>query len=321
MNYILFGDQPIFTKLMLQKLIADQIGEINDFNYAYYDATKTLMDEIVEESSYMPFGVNKRMIVIDNAYFLGTAQSKKGPSNNKFDNLLAFISKPSEMINLVFVVETSKLDNRSKLSKTIQEHAKVYEIRNITEKEWPEYIKRSLARRDVTITNEAASELALRVAGDAQLFESEANKLATYASHITLDIVKDLVPRSQVEKSYELTNALLDKNLNRVLEIYYDFKKVGQEPTTFITMIANQFRLYSQVFILHSQGKGEAQITDAIGVHPYRVKLALQVYRKGGIEEVNNVLEQLYELDYKIKSGQVDRFYAFELFLVNYCKN
>ena len=40
--------------------------------------------------------------------------------------------------------------------------------------------------------------------------------------------------------------------------------------------------------------------------------------RRTSLEEVFNILLALADLDYKIKSGQIDRFYGFEMFLLNY---
>ena len=36
--------------------------------------------------------------------------------------------------------------------------------------------------------------------------------------------------------------------------------------------------------------------------------------------KIQNTLEELYQLDLQIKSGQVDRYYAFELFLIKFNK-
>ena len=36
---------------------------------------------------------------------------------------------------------------------------------------------------------------------------------------------------------------------------------------------------------------------------------------------VIRAIDNLYQLDYEIKSGQVDRFYAFELFLLKFQRN
>ena len=86
----------------------------------------------------------------------------------------------------------------------------------------------------------------------------------------------------------------------------------------FIAQVGNQFRLYAQVFIYHELGLTNEEIATTLKQNSYRVKLAMDQRRKTSLQEVFKILEALADLDYKIKSGQIDRFYGFEMFLLNY---
>ena len=319
MNYLIFGNEPFIIRNTLNKIVKQEINEVNEFNFVSFDASKTLMNEIILEADHLPLGVDKKVIVIDEAYFLETRPSNKGPKDNDLTELISFLAHPSEEITLIFIVNNEKINKKAEIYKSLEKVSKIYEAQQITKEQWPEYVRRTFARREVKIDNDAVNELVKRMNGDAILFENEAAKLATFTNHLTLKDITTMVAKSSEENAFTLTNALLEKDLGKVLEIYADFKIQGVEPTSFITMIGNQFRLYSQVFILRDQNNNEREIAEKLGVHPYRVKLALNAYRKDGVKKVNDVLEQLYNLDYQIKSGQLDRYYGFEMFLINYC--
>ena len=82
-------------------------------------------------------------------------------------------------------------------------------------------------------------------------------------------------------------------------------------------MLANQFRLFNQVTYLARNNRSNDEIAKELKMNPKRVEIFKRKMFYLSNKRVNEVLEQLFQLDYKIKSGLVDRFYAFELFLIN----
>ena len=78
------------------------------------------------------------------------------------------------------------------------------------------------------------------------------------------------------------------------------------------------FWLYNQVKYLSDCGLNESSIASNLRANPYRVRKSMQVAYKISQTKINNVLDKIYQLDYTIKSGQIDRFVGFELFLINF---
>lgn len=70
--------------------------------------------------------------------------------------------------------------------------------------------------------------------------------------------------------------------------------------------------------MLYMDGNNESEIADIMKIHPYRVKLALENRRRISLDAIMQEIENLYQLDLAIKSSKVDRFYAFEMFLLNF---
>ena len=62
-------------------------------------------------------------------------------------------------------------------------------------------------------------------------------------------------------------------------------------------------------------GYNQIDMANVIKEHPYRVKLALSSdYTE---KELINNIKKLYKLDYDIKTGNIDKNFGFELFLLN----
>lgn len=92
--------------------------------------------------------------------------------------------------------------------------------------------------------------------------------------------------------------------------------KVGEEPIKIIVMLANQFRLMYQVKLLTSKGYTEDDITSLLHSKKYPVHLAIQKGYRYSSDILLKHLEELADLDIKIKSGEIDKNLALELFLL-----
>jgi len=319
MIYLLFGKQALMIKTRLAKLVKEQLPLVDDFSYVRYNAKETPIQDIVADAISIPLGYERKMVVVDDAYFLlSQKQKEKIEKDQNYDKLIEYLQHPSEATDLVFTLCATSFNAKSDIGKLIKSKAMIYELTDIDAATWPEYVRRYFAKHDVKIDASAINELVVRVQSDATLFVSEAQKLMLNTDHITLDVVEQLVSRPIEENSFALSNALVKGKIDEALAIYRDLKTHAEEPVMLISLLARQFRLMLKVYYLSMQGFNQIDIAKQLGIHEYRVKLALNSQKSMGEQRLLAILDRLYELDFNIKSGQVDRFYGFELFLVNF---
>ena len=186
------------------------------------------------------------------------------------------------------------------------------------------YIKREIKKlysknRNVEITSDAINELSNRVDGDLTRFMNEADKLCLYKNSITLADVTLMVAKPLEDDAFQMSNALFRGENGVAISIYRDLKLLGQKfVDALIPMLASQFRFISEVCFLDSKGLEKDEIASELGVSPVRVKIALKNSRSISRRQIANALDKLYNLDLQIKSGQIDRSYGLELFLINF---
>ncbi|MGO2853555.1 MAG: DNA polymerase III subunit delta, partial [Tetragenococcus koreensis] len=98
--------------------------------------------------------------------------------------------------------------------------------------------------------------------------------------------------------------------------LYEDLHIQGEETIKINAILISQIRIYLQTAILLNMGYQQGNITRSLNVHPYRVKLAIQQVRKINIKTLTQLYDELIENDYKIKTGQMDKEFLFQLFLL-----
>lgn len=319
MLYLLFGPQGMILEKQCKKIIKDNLEVIDDFHVIKFMADEVTIQDIVFEADQTSLTGERKAIIVYHPYFLSTSKTKeKIESLQDYKVLMEYLESPNTFTDLIFVLEADKLNERSEIVKLLKVKAKVIEAKEITKEEWPRFIQQYFQKLNVSIDPDATSELALRVEGDTMRFVNEAKKLALYTDHITYDDIQTMIARPLEENAFLIYDCLLKKDKSKAISIYRDLLVEGSEPVQLVGMLANQFRLLSEVSYLSTQYSSNNEIARILGVHEYRVKLSRDHLRRITYKKILKKIDELYQLDLDIKSGVVDRFFAFEMFLIRF---
>ena len=314
MNYILYGELYPMIRKRLNKILKERLGEVDDFNVVKIDFEESSIEEIAYEAASLPLGYDKKAVVVDNANFLLKEVDEKDEKA-----VLEILQSSLDEINIIFILRTEKINKSGEIFKYIEQKGQIFEFLNITKDEWPIYIQKYFKGKNVEITSEAVNELSSRVEGDLTRFMNEAEKLCLYKSSITLADVCLMVAKPLEDDAFQMSNALLRGDNGVAISIYRDLKLLGQKfVDSLIPLLANQFRFISQVCYLDSKGLEKEDIAKELSTSPVRVKITLRNSRNFARKQIAGALDKLYNLDSQIKSGQIDRSYGLELFLINF---
>ena len=326
MIYLISGKQNIRLKSQMKSIVKKSLGEIDAINFVKHDASYTLVQEIVDEANYLPLGYDHKAVVVDNPYFLLKEKGRnKIESDQNYQELIDYINHPDEGCDLIFLVNTSDsdIDKKSEVYQAIEKNGQIIALSEPKDNEWHQVVAHYFKEKwpNVTIDNDAIQELARRTEGDYASLFNNGSKLALYTDHIRFDDVTLMVTRPLEENSFLLFNYLIDNKNIEAVSLYRDLKSSNVEPVTLISMIANQFRLLNRVSYLNKKRYDNDQIAQELNINPIRAKILRKNSMVISQKAINQTLEDLYQLDLNIKSGLVDRFYSFELFLINFKRN
>ena len=314
MNYILYGEQYPMIRKHLAKILKECLKEPDDFNTVKIDFDESSIEEIIMEASLLPLGYDKKAIVVDNANFL----TKEGKEDEK-NKLVECIKNTPDEINLIFILRSDKLDKNGPIASYIQDHGQIFEFVNLKKEDWPVYVRKYFKAREVEIEAAAVNELIARVDGDLTRFINEADKLCLYKNKLTLSDILLMVAKPLEDDAFQMSNALFRGDNSLAISIYRDLKMLGAKATdALIPMLASQFRFISEVCFLDVRGLEKGEIARQLGVNEVRVSIALKNSRYLSRRQIAHALDDLYNLDVQIKSGQIDRSYGLELFLINF---
>ena len=311
--YLLYGLEKYLIDERIKKII--QENNIQNIDINRYNLENSTIKEIVEDASIISMFQDKKMIIVDNAYIFTSSTNKKLPEQN-IDLLTKYLNSNNSNTILIFVVLKDKIDTRKKITTLFKNVGKIEEY-NLTND-----ISKIVINlfKPYQINNKNVNLLINRVGNNLSLLSSEIEKIKIYKENDLNIEEKDIIylTHKNIDMDiFKLIDNILLSNKKQALECLEEMIKYGEEPIAIIIMLANQIRIMYQSKLLIKKGYSEHEISDILEIHEFRVKKALEKSRNYTDKKILSKLEELADLDYNIKSGNIDKDIGLELFILN----
>lgn len=312
MLYVFYGIDDYLIKKEIEKV--KKKNKIEEVEMSRYNLEVDSLKDVVEDASMPSMFSENKLIICENAMFL-TGSTKKGLVEQDVSLLDPFFEQPDQHVHVLFIVPNEKLDERKKIVKKLKKEATIKacnqtnNIGKIVENMLDDY---QMSPRNIQLLIQRSGE-------NLMLLENEIEKLKIYKwddKVITEEDILELTTKTIDINVFTFIDNIIAKKKEQAMETYDEMIKLNQEPIAIIIMLAGQFRIMYQSKELLLRGYTEKSIAETLGVHPFRVKKAIEKARMYSSETLLTYLKQLRELDYQIKNGLTDKNIALELFIL-----
>ena len=307
--YLIYG-----TDYSLIKREIDKITSGTE-DVSSYDLSESSIDELLDDACLISMFGDKKVLIGENALFL---TGVKTSVEHNIDYLTKYINDDNNENIVILTVLESKLDERKKIVKLINEKCKVIYKPAVDDKNLSSFVTEEFKSNGYKIDYKTANFFVDYVGKNVDILISEINKMVLYKEDdktITKEDILDISSKGFKDNIFDLTDGIMKKDFKKVYECYKDLIIVGEDEIKIIALLGTQFTLIYQSKLLEQKGKLYKDIGSILDVHPYRVKLALETDFL--IYELEDIIKQLHELDYKIKSGAIDKSIGLENFLLH----
>jgi DNA polymerase-3 subunit delta len=317
--YVCYGSESYLHEEFIRTLTSQLVApDAADFAVSKYDLTEIPLDTVIDDAETLPFLAPTKVVVASHAgFFTGAKDTAK--VEHRIERLAGYLKKPADSSILVFTVDAEKLDERKKIVKMLKDRQALVSCPPMNPEDLLQWVQHQAEVNGATLSPDSAERLILRAGTRLSNLSAEIEKLSLYAGtggRIGPEDVERLIVPSTEQNVFMLIEEAVHLRLDRALSILYELVKQKEEPVKIMLLMARQFRLILQVKELERQGYSLQQIASRAGAHPYAVKLASQQARRYRPERLNDVLYELSELDYQMKSGRVDKLLGLEMFLL-----
>ena len=286
-----------------------------DLEHVTVDCESDGLDELIASLTESSLFSEQKFIVVKNPFFLTAKVSKK--LQKQIDDLQKIFENLADLEDVVVIVASyEKIDRRKKLTKTVLKQFNVvepqirpYEVASTT---------KALIKDEGYIITQSALQLLIERSDqviDTILSNYQKLKMVATDNKITEKSVMQNVDLSLAQNIFAILESALDKNYREAVERLDNQLREGTNPIQLLAVFENQLELILVVKILAQRGRSEPQIVKELGVHPYRVKLALRNRLK--IDKIENLLRDAIDLEFKYKNGTYREDNCLKLFILN----
>lgn len=275
-----------------------------------YDLLETPISAAIEDLDTYNFLCSNKVVVCDNAYFL-TSSKPRGAVIHNEEELERYLKNPSSDNILILICD--KIDTRKKLVKLVDKNFIIGGVVVIDD-----LIKERL--NDYKMDFKTIKYLISYCDNDNERILNELEKLKCYKlkeKEITITDIDEVVIKLSGDNIFDLIDAIVARNKAKAYTITSELIAKGEDINRIIIMTSDQFRLMYQVKCFLKEGLKQDDIAKKLGIHPYRVKLAIEKGYNYSSKVLLTNLDYFYNLDYMIKSGNNNPKLVFDLFLAN----
>lgn len=308
MIYLIESDNLVVINKKLDDILSKH--KLSRENIIKYDLIETPISVLIDELNTYNLLVDKKVVIGVNASFL--TGSKVKSVEHSIDDLENYINNLNP--NNILILICSKLDSKKKIVKLLKDKGNVIS----GEVDITSIIKSSLDdfKMDVKTINYLINYCS---SDDAKIL-NELEKLKAYkfdTREITIDDINLVVTKSLDDNVFDFINAIVSKNKIKAYDIYKELLYKGEEVTKLVIMVADQIRLIYNCKALLLDGYKKDDIATFLGVHPYKVKLAIEASYSYSENDLLKLLDKLFEIDLSIKTGKASSNIVFELFILS----
>jgi DNA polymerase-3 subunit delta len=148
--------------------------------------------------------------------------------------------------------------------------------------------------------------------------KNEVEKLINYVNGrkiITAKDVVEVVTKELEQETFALTNAILEKDKEKIITTFQELIKGGKDSTQLLSMIARSMMDNLIVNHLLTAEYSQNDVANCMGVSSGRAYYMIKNAKVFHLELIQDRITQLAEIDYKIKTGQIEAMTGLELFL------
>lgn len=312
--YLFTGTSEIFIKNRMNRII--QSYDAKETSVIKYDMEITPLSTVLTDILTIPFLEKQKIIILRRPRFLKNVHQDEKNSVKEF---IKYLKNPIETTILLIDATNMNISNTNEIYKTLKNTAFIVNYDNSEEIEIKGWIIRTLALNNIEIRDDALNLFLDSVNGDQTRMEHEIDKLISFGIHdgiITTEDIKTLVSQDVNKEIYSLIKEIIKKDSVKVNSIYSKLASNTKDVMGIIALISSTFRELLTTARLLKKGYSQNDIAKFYGISSGRAYYIVKDAKSFNINDLEDNVNKLAELDFKIKSGQIDKNTGIELFLL-----
>lgn len=296
--YLIVGEDQELVNFYLNKIM-NEIG-LDEEKKIGYDMNTSSISDILDEVSMISLFSSEKVVI---GYNFDISKI----SDNDRDYLIKYINNNSSNDRYIILI-AGKVDGRSKDYKIFKDKFKIIDLLQVdNNKDIYKYIEDYIKDRGYKIDKYNLDYLVELLGNDINNINNEIGKIFLYLGDdkaIGREVIDKLISDNIDNIMYEFTNAVLDRDYEKISKMYNDFKIENVGYDYLIGSLGNALRGALVIKMLCNQGNSNSEIAKFIGKKEFYVKKMLERLYNYTVDDLCIMIDKLGIIDREYKSGK-----------------
>lgn len=321
--YVLYGEEKFLLETVLKK-IKKNFGEIsNGINYIQIDETN--IEQGLSEIQTPAFGYEKKLVIFRNSGILKKEEKKKNSNLAQIkEKINKFLADNKQYVQdglvIIFIEETV---DKTEFLKTIEDLGGIvcnFELQKSAQIE--KRLKSICNAYKINIDIQTLKYFIEKCGQNMQLLINEIRKAIEYVGEngtIDKETIDLLAIKTIDSTIFDLTDNIGKKNISEAMQILQDLLYSKEPIQKILITLYNHFKKIYIVILAEKEGRN---LLEVLNLKPNQTFLITKYKTQSKYftePELRKLIEELIELDYKYKTGNIDINIGLEAILCRYC--
>ena len=276
------------------------------------DYNDTNLNEIVNLCSYTSLFNDNKKILVKNCSFL---DSKK---NDDLEILEKYILNPNPLTTIIFLCN-DKVDERKKVVKLLKDNNSFIYIKPLGYKDINAKLIAKAKIEGYKLSETCASYITFASLSNYDIAVMQLEKVMLYYSEpgeILKEDLEQLVSQSLDDNNFKFVDAVIKKDIKQAMQLIKEFKLFKIEPLVLVSLLAREYRLMLFTKKLKENNMSNFEISKKLGLLDWQLDKVLNNSYNYHTKDLEDKLLELLDLDYKLKSNNMDKYLTLEMFVL-----
>lgn len=296
--YLIVGEDQELINFYLNKIMKE-IG-LDEEKKINYDMNTSSISDILDEVSMISLFSSEKVVIGYN-FDIGKI------NDNDRDYLIRYLNNNNSNDRYIILI-AGKVDGRSKDYKIFKDKFKIIDLLQVDNgKDIYKYVEDYIKDRGYKIDKYNLDYLVELLGNDINNINNEIDKILLYLNDdkvISREVIDKLVSDNIDNIMYEFTNAVLDRDYEKISKMYNDFKMENVGYDYLIGSLGNALRGALVIKILYNQGNSNSEIAKFIGKKEFYVKKMIERLYNYTVDDLCMMIDKLGIIDREYKSGK-----------------
>ncbi len=316
--YLLYGQENYLLDKGLEEIKDRVVTGLEEINYMVFDNKNIDIDELQIACETLPFGSEKKLIVVKDFSGLRTKSKKiEGEKEEKEENLgaeiISLINNLVEDTCLVFF-SRGDVDKRKKLYKDINKIGSVFEFKRIDKADLRQWITRFFKNEGKIFGGEVLEYFMQNISylgkgSDSNMYniQNEMEKILAYTGEekeISMNSIKALINEPPENDVFKLIDACLEGDIPSSLIIYSDLLLRGESTYSILGLISWGIKNIIKIKELQEEGLNIKGISSRLKMNEFIVRKNINKCNKVSFKTLEGALGKCIKCETDLKTGK-----------------